>query len=189
KLLAEIRETLDHGKELIHGEETLKWLLKILPNAPWQLQIAALAHDIERAVSYSRGKTPPKPQKDNLTYDEYKNEHAIRSAKIMTSILRRHNICEEDVKRIANIIERHEVGGDKESDLVRDADSMRWFDSGHKKYLESFGIQGACEKGWWMYKRASHKAKGLIDSLTYDTNIMRFIDQRKNALSYIDNTK
>ncbi len=34
----------------IHSKNTLEWLLKLKPDADEALQIAALAHDIERAI-------------------------------------------------------------------------------------------------------------------------------------------
>ncbi len=34
-----------------HAENTLSWLLRLRPDAGMSMQIAALGHDIERAVS------------------------------------------------------------------------------------------------------------------------------------------
>ena len=83
----------------------------------------------------------------------------------------------KDIQRITNAIEKHEVGGDPDSDLVRDADSIRWFDSGHPNYIKAFGLDSAKEKGWWMYKRATDKTKKLIDTLPYEKRIKEHIDK------------
>ncbi len=37
-------------EDLIHSKNTLEWLLILKPDADEALQIAALAHDIERAI-------------------------------------------------------------------------------------------------------------------------------------------
>jgi hypothetical protein len=166
-------------KELAHGVETQEWLLKISPSASWQVQISALAHDIERAMDYQEGKTPPKPDKNkHATYDLYKAEHALRSSQIVASIMKEQGFSDVDIKRVSNAIEKHEVGGDGDSDLVRDADSIRWFDKGYSGYIVKSGLEGAKEKGWWMYKRATPETKKLIMSLNFDNEIKNFIKNK-----------
>lgn len=174
-----LEKIMSRTKELAHGQETKAWLLKMDPEVPWQLQIAALAHDIERAVPYIEGMTPPEPPKEDLDYDSYKNLHAKRSAEIVSHILKTFDFETADITRISNAIEKHEVGGDPDSDLVRDADSIRWFDSGYTRYTKSFGMEAAKEKGWWMYKRATNKTKKLMDTLPYDNEIKKHIQSKK----------
>jgi hypothetical protein len=163
-------------KELAHGTETLQWLLKINPNSDWQVQIAAFAHDIERACPFIDGKYPPKPNKsDHSNYDSYKQAHALRSAEILATIMKTQNFSDADISRVYNAVTNHEVGGDIDSDLVRDADSLRWFDKGYIKYIEKSGIDGAKEKGWWMFMRANMATKELILSLNFDEQIKLYI--------------
>jgi hypothetical protein len=159
-------------KELAHGEETKEWLLKIDPKADWQLQIAALAHDIERAV-------PPKLKiHTDEKYGYYKARHAKRSATIVGQILRQEGFRNQDVSRIMNAIEKHEIGGDNDSDLVRDADSIRWFDKGHINYINVFGMDSAKTKGLWMYKRTTIETKRLIDDMPYENDIKEHISKK-----------
>jgi hypothetical protein len=169
-------------KELAHGKETREWLLKIDPTAEWQLQIAAFAHDIERAVPSIEGMTPPKPKRI-ADYDKYKENHAKRSAKIIKHILTTNNFNSKDVQLIADLIEKHEVGGSAEADLVRDADSIRWFGQGYVKYIENRGIEEAKEKGWWMYKRATQKTKDLIMTLEFNNEVKNHIQEKETSLS------
>lgn len=70
----------------VHSKLTLKWLLKLKPNADEYLQIAALAHDIERAVT---GITE-KDLKDYSKIAEFKQQHAIRSANITADLLKKY---------------------------------------------------------------------------------------------------
>ncbi len=182
--ITQLKETLEDimrpTKERVHGQETLDWLLKIEPGVDWQLEIAAFAHDIERAVPYIVGMTPKSPSTENgVTYDDYKKAHAQRSAELVRHIMLAQGFEEKDIARVTNAIALHEVGGDADSDLVRDADSIRWFDVGYKKYIESYGVEGACEKGWWMYNRATTSSKKLIDSLEFDKTVKDYIKKQQ----------
>lgn len=169
-----IKEILRPTRELQHGEETLQWLLKIEPNASWQLQIAALAHDIDRAVPYDDNKKPNKI----IQYDEYKRLHARRSSGIVKQLMEELSFDQKDINKVTNTIENHEIGGDEDSDLVRDADSIRWFVNGYEGYIEEKGLQRAKEKGWWMYKRASESTKELINNINYSRDIKEYIDYK-----------
>lgn len=182
ELEQKLKKIMYPTKELAHGEDTLEWLLKIDPQAEWQIKIAALAHDIERAVPDIPDMTPPKHiRAEQESYDTYKQHHAKRSAIIVKHIMSVFGFEQSDIDRISNAIEKHEVGGDADSDLVRDADSIRWFDLGHENYIDKYGLDGAKEKGWWMYKRATEKTKKLIDSLKYNQEVREFIKSKLNS--------
>ena len=89
ELEIKLKRIMERTKELAHGEETKDWLLRIDPNANWQLQISALAHDIERAVPAIEGMTPERSTREETeTYDDYKAKHAKRSAIIVEHIMK-----------------------------------------------------------------------------------------------------
>ena len=71
-------------------KNTLEWLLKLKPDADEALQIAALAHDIERAIEKRKVK-----RKDYKDYDEFKNAHALNSANISVEITKKCNVSTE----------------------------------------------------------------------------------------------
>lgn len=171
---------MESTKELAHGIETLDWLLKIEPKAPWHLQIAAFAHDIERAIPFVEGKTPQLPSKDAYPdYDDYKAAHAKRSAEIVKTIMAQFGFNTYDITVVSSAIEKHEVGGDPNSDLVRDADSIRWFDGGYINYINKYSVEGAKEKGWWMFKRAREETQKLILKLPFDAEVKAHILEYK----------
>ncbi|MCZ6842402.1 MAG: DUF4202 family protein, partial [SAR324 cluster bacterium] len=80
-----IRETIARSEvpeDPPHAEDTLRWVLKLDPKADQALQIAALAHDIDRAV------TARKVHREEFTdYDEFKSAHARNGAIILREIL------------------------------------------------------------------------------------------------------
>ncbi|MCH8014049.1 MAG: hypothetical protein IH823_04570 [Candidatus Dadabacteria bacterium] len=50
KKIEEIIKKSSVPEDPIHSKNTLKWLLKLRPKADEALRIAALGHDIERAI-------------------------------------------------------------------------------------------------------------------------------------------
>ncbi len=71
----------DKKKDKNHSLKTREWILKLKEDASVSLQIAALAHDIDRTNEKRKAK-----KYDFTNYEEYKKQHAIASANI---------ICEE----------------------------------------------------------------------------------------------
>ncbi|MBW1984644.1 MAG: hypothetical protein JRI53_07985, partial [Deltaproteobacteria bacterium] len=59
----------------IHAENVLEWILKLKPDADEALQIAALAHDIERSVEGMKIQ-----RSDFNDYNQFKAAHANNSA-------------------------------------------------------------------------------------------------------------
>ena len=61
-----------------HAENTLDWLLRLKSGADEALQIAALGHDIQRALAARKLKRADFPD-----YDTFKAAHARNSAEIL----------------------------------------------------------------------------------------------------------
>lgn len=184
-------------KELEHGLETVKWLDILYPNSRWEIRIAALAHDIERAVPDIPNMTPPKIHKiGEEDYEVWKRRHAQRSAAIMEHLMKIYLFEESAVQRVIKAISAHDNISDKNKssdDLyvptyadkikdshfaigahaVSDADSARFFDSGLPNYIEAFGIESAKIKARDMYKRCTNKTKEVIMKLEFNKEIKR----------------
>ncbi len=65
-----------------HANNTLEWLLRLEPDADDALQLAALAHDIDRAIEDTKI-----DRADFDDYDAFKAAHARNGAKILRPIL------------------------------------------------------------------------------------------------------
>src|SRR3989344_7444767 len=124
KEIAEILPKSPIPFETKHSELAHKWLMKLKPDSDEAMQIAALAHDIDRAFT---GITE-KDCKDYSKIDEFKKEHAIRSAKFICDILKKHEYSKEIIDKVKHLVENHEFGGDDESNILMDADSLAYFD-------------------------------------------------------------
>ena len=154
----------------IHSKNTLEWLLKLKPDADEALQIAALAHDIERAIEKRKVK-----RKDYKDYDEFKHAHALNSANISVEIMKECNVSTELTDDVFGLIRLHETGGSRRVNILRGADGISFF---HVNLHEYFGRNGKkeTEKRWfWGYRRLSEKERKIIVKFNYQ-------DEELNAL-------
>jgi len=149
--------------ELIHARLVLKWVCELKPDADEALKIAALSHDIDRAIT---GITE-KDLKDFSQLDEFKKEHSLRSAKFICDILSKHDYPIVIIEKVKHLVENHEFGGDMETSILTDADSLAYFDYNVPSYLKRNGEERAKEKIKFMYDRLSEKAKNLVKEIKY----------------------
>lgn len=136
-----------------HAENTRLWVLRLEPDADVTLRLAALAHDIERA----RPDRLSRHDFDN--YDDFKARHAELGAAIADTVLAQCKV-DMDVRRtVRHLISRHEHGGDPKSDLLKDADSLSFFDHNLPMYYQREGWAETLERARWGYQRLSRRAQ------------------------------
>ncbi|MBL4817652.1 MAG: DUF4202 family protein [Deltaproteobacteria bacterium] len=156
----------------IHAENTLAWVLKLDPKADKALQIAALAHDIDRACPETKTR-----RQDYADYDAFKAEHAKNGARIVRKILEGHAVSDEITDKACALIILHEVGGNPEADLLKDADSISYFDHNLPFYFGREGYVETKRRCMWGYQRLSNKMRTLLATFKYEhkelTKIMR----------------
>ncbi|OGC47342.1 hypothetical protein A2886_00160 [candidate division WWE3 bacterium RIFCSPHIGHO2_01_FULL_42_13] len=173
----EILDTLKNSPldfEATHAQLVHKWVLILKPDADESLQIAALSHDIDRAIT---GITE-KDLKDYTKIDEFKQEHAKRSAKFISEILEKHKYPKTVIQKVKLLVEGHEVGGNEEINILRDADSVAYFEYNIPSYMKRNGYERTKEKIRWMFVRMSPEAKVMIKDLDYsDPEIKSIIDE------------
>lgn len=159
--------------ELKHSELVLKWVLKLKPNADEALKIAAISHDIDRAMT---GITE-KDLKDYSKINEFKKEHSIRSAKFICDILKKHEYSVDIISKVKHLVENHEFGGDPETDILTDADSLAYFDYNIPSYLKRNGEERTKEKIKFMYNRLSDNAKAMVRKIEFSNNIVNLVKE------------
>ena len=154
----------------IHSKNTLEWLLKLKPDADEALKIAALGHDIERAIEKRKVK-----RKDYKDYDKFKNAHALNSANISVEIMKKCNVSTELADNVFHLIRFHETGGSRRVNILRGADGISFFHVNLPEYFSRNGKKET-EKRWvWGYRRLSEKEKRIIADFDYQ-------DKELNAL-------
>jgi hypothetical protein len=149
-------------EDSIHAENVLEWILKLKPDADEALQIAALAHDLDRADDRT------KIQRSNFTdYNQFKAAHAKNSAKILKNILHKCQVEQSVVYETCRLVEQHEIGGDPLSDLLKDADSISYFEDNMPLYFQREGYDETLKRCIWGYNRLSPKMKEICQNITY----------------------
>ncbi len=146
----------------IHSKNTLKWLLKLKPNADEGLKIAALSHDIERAIEKRKVR-----RKDFKDYDKFKDAHALNSAKIIAKIMQECNISKKMIDEVYFLVRHHETGGTKPVDILKDADSISYFDVNLPLYFVRNDLKETKRRCLWGYQRLSDKGKSIIAGFDY----------------------
>ena len=156
-----------------HADNTLEWLLRLEPEADQALQLAALAHDIDRADDVRKVK-----RADFDDYDAFKSAHARNGAEILRSILIRCEVERDTVNETCRLVEVHEVGGDPRSNLLKDADSISYFDVNLPLYYQREGWQETKRRSNWGYRRLSVRAKELVNKICYqDETLMQLLQE------------
>ena len=146
-----------------HAENTLKWLLRIDPNADQALQIAALAHDIERAVEARKVR-----RSDYDDYDAFKAAHAHNGAEILREITEECGLPNFITDKVCLLVELHEVGGSPHSDMLKDADSISYFEVNMPVYYQREGWEETKRRCIWGYRRLSARMKKIAKRIRYE---------------------
>lgn len=154
-------------EDSFHSENVLKWIIKLKSDADEALQIAALAHDIDRANEHKKIK------RNNFSdYNKFKSEHAKNSANILKGILIKCNVKQSIIDESCRLVEQHEVGGDLYSDLLKDADSISFFEINMPFYFQREGYEETLKRCIWGYNRLSPKMKKICQYITYSKQLL-----------------
>lgn len=162
-----IRETVAHSEvpeDPRHAENTLHWVLKLDPQADQALQIAALAHDIDRAVAERKVR-----RADFADYDAFKDAHARNGAAILREIVESCGVELSVGEEACRLVTLHETGGDARSDLLKNADSISYFEVNMPLYFQREGWEETKRRCIWGYRRLSGEMKRVVQGFTYDT--------------------
>ena len=152
-----------------HSRNTLEWLLELEPDASAALRIAALGHDVERAIE-----TRKVQREDFADYDAFKAAHARSSADILREIMRECGVEDEALTReVHRLVYLHEVGGDPRSDLLRDADGLSFLDVNLPHYFERNGGEETRRRCVWGYLRLSERARSIAARLACPSNELK----------------
>lgn len=157
-------------EDSFHSENVLEWIIKLKSDADEALQIAALAHDIDRADEHKKTK------RNNFSdYNKFKSVHAENSANILKGILIKCNVKQSIIDESCRLVRYHEVGGDPHSDLLKDADSISFFEINMPFYFQREGKEETLKRCIWGYNRLSLKMKKFCQNITYSQQLLNNI--------------
>ena len=160
------------GLNLRHLRRTLHWLLELDPGADEAVQIAALAHDLQRA--YRAGE----PEGTGGFLDPvFLGHHQERGGAIIATFLRQQGAGEELAERVRMLVSRHEEGGTDEQNLLRDADSVSFFENNCDFFLRVLApVEGPASvraKFSWMFERIGSEPARRIARPWYEVALAR----------------
>ena len=144
-----------------HSINTLEWLLKFEPGADEAIQLAALGHDIDRAVEASKVL-----RADFSDYEDFKATHARHSAEMLLAILQECGVEDPALAdELSRLVCAHEVGGEPRTDLLMEVDSLSYFDVNLPLYRERNSREETLRRCVWGYHRLSERARRIVAQL------------------------
>ncbi len=150
-----------------HAENTLEWLLKLDSNVDDALKIAALGHDIERAVEDRRIRKTDFPD-----FDAFKAAHALNSAVILDEIMLECGVDTLLAQEVHRLVALHETGGDSRSDLLKYADSLSYFEVNLPFYYQRNGWEETLRRSLWGYARLSPEIRAYVRDISYPERVL-----------------
>ncbi len=151
--------------QIKHFKRTVYWIKQLKADADEALLISAIAHDIERA--YRKEDMLKKKRTLSYTNPKFFRPHEERGAEIMAEFLKKEGAQQKLIDRVKMLISKHEEGGNEDQNLLKDADSISFFENNVStfltKHLSETGKEKVREKFDWMFNRiTSGKAKKIV---------------------------
>jgi len=174
----EIGDIISHSdlpEDYAHAGGVKEWVIKLRPDADWALQLAAFAHDIERAISKKKV-----VRSEFSDYNEFKNAHAINSAKVIQEILDKYPLSRKVKNKILSLIRNHELGliNDVDITILKDADSLSFFEANLLAYAERNDESEILSRMMWGYQRLSKRARQIVKEFHYENEkLNEFLQQ------------
>lgn len=163
KKIEKIIEKSPIPEDPIHSKNTLKWVLKLKPDADDALQIAALGHDIERAISERKVK-----RQDYKEYDEFKEAHALNSAKILLEIMKECKASKVLMDEVFFLVAHHEKGGSEKAEILKNADTISFFDVNLPFYYLRNSVEETKRRFLWGYKKLPKELQRMVAEFDYN---------------------
>ena len=166
-----------------HAEDTLAWLLRLLPDASWPLRLAALAHDLDRALPDARRVR----REDFADYDDFKAAHAANSARVLAQLMRAAQAPQAAIRRACFLVLHHETGGaDPELSALCDADALSFYTHNLAFYRLRHDEAEVLRRARWGVARLSPEARARLAAFPFaDPHVRAFVQEalaRERAL-------
>jgi len=161
------------SSQIKHFKRTVYWVKELKADADKALLISAITHDIERAFR----KKDVIEKKHTLSYanPEFFRPHEERGAEIITDFLKKEGAEQKLIERVKMLVSRHEEGGNDDQNLLKDADSISFFENNVPvfldKYVPEVGKEKVREKFDWMFNRITSKKAKQITQQWYEEAI------------------
>lgn len=171
KLKRRIAGMLEHSsfpEEPIHSVNTLDWVLALRPDADTALQIAALGHDIERSDETRRVRA-----EGYDTYEQFKEAHAINSADILSEVMEEMGFEPDLTADVARLVAHHEAGGDEREEILKNADTLSFFQVCMPLYFDRHGAAITRKRLVWGYRKLPPELRERVTSMDFPDPVLQ----------------
>jgi hypothetical protein len=85
----------------------------------------------------------------------------------MAEIMKAHTISKELADDIFFLIAHHETGGDERANVLKEADTLSYFDVNLSHYYARHSIEETKRRFLWGYKKLSANLKEVVAKMNY----------------------
>ncbi|MCK4554158.1 DUF4202 family protein [Candidatus Parcubacteria bacterium] len=123
------------ARSIKHFTRAVYWVKQLKHDADEALLISAMAHDIERA--FRKRDVIQIMQKGGFGFIDknFLRLHEERGAEIIGNFLKEQNASHKIIDKVKMLVSRHEEGGNDEQNLLKDADSISFFENNIESFL------------------------------------------------------
>lgn len=173
--------------EKAHGYRVLSWVEKLEPEAPTELRIAGLFHDIDRIANPEHA-TGSKFDRTSQEYLDHKKAHAKRSADVTKSALLGAGAEPSFADRVSFLISHHDdtesevmACRDNDLDVLVAADSLSYFDSLAENTLKNFGEKQLRGKVQFMLSKMPVRFRKILKDMRLENPLINQIKEETLA--------
>ncbi len=161
KRILEIIDSSGVPEDPMHARNTAQWVERLGGKDPL-LRVAALGHDIERAIEREKVRRDKFP-----SFDAFKEAHARNSARILQAILEECGFEKDEIEKVCSWVAMHEKGGVPEADLLKNADALSFLETNLPLYKLRHSEKEVEERVLWGLKRLSPSLIRLVSDMKY----------------------
>lgn len=156
-----------------HALDVWQWLLRLEPDAPLSLQLAALFHDVERLASEADARV------EHLAadYQAFKDAHARAGAAMTDAVLAEVGVAASVRADVAALIAAHERKSDDAAVAVlNDADALSFFSLNSSGYADYFGPEQTRKKVAYTLNRLRPAARARLSSVRLRPDVRAMVE-------------
>jgi len=123
-----------------HLLRTVYWLKELKNDVDEAFLVAAISHDIERAYGYTKDNKDGFKSEDRLLF------HQNEGASIIAKYLQDLGVEPTFIERVKMLVSKHEVGGSDVQNLLKDADSISFFENNIDFFINKLAVERGVDK-------------------------------------------
>ncbi len=171
---------------LKHLLDTEKYVIvlydKIIGKVPSEeLLIASLGHDIERAFREVNVYEKMYNSANGFLDENFLKYHQEKSAEILSGFLKKNNYPPIKTENVYKLVRNHETGGDFDTDILKDADSISFFINNANHFIKVKTVESSEEK-------VKEKLKWMFERITFKESIEIAVPYYIKAMNDLENS-